>query len=239
MQIKYKDKNIEFEVRKSDRKTICIKVDSEGKVKFFCPAAISDEEIKIAAMSKAQWIIDAKNNVAEINSHKIIRKFEEGSTFMYLGNEYPLHIDYNSRNKKINVDLCLFKNRMSFVISTNTLSEEKMKKALEMWYRMKTKEIVLKIIKKYEDRFKDKVSNVRVKEQKRRWASCTWQNAILFNWKCCMADEKVVEYIVVHEMCHFEYRNHSKQFWDKVAEIIPDYEWRDSYLKENSINMYI
>ena len=114
-----------------------------------------------------------------------------------------------------------------------------MRKAMEKWYRKRPMEIVQKKIQIYEVFFKDKVTDIRVKEQKRRWASCTGKNAILFNWRCSMAREDVIEYIVVHEMCHFDYRDHSKNFWIRVEEIMPDYKEKHEYLKENRMNMYI
>ena len=110
------------------------------------------------------------------------------------------------------------------------------------WYEgieEKTMEIVKEKIKKYENYFVDKVSDIKVKEQKRRWASCTGKNAILFNWRCSMAREDVIEYIVVHEMCHFEHRDHSKNFWNRVESILPDYQKQHEYLKVNGINMYL
>ena len=100
-------------------------------------------------------------------------------------------------------------------------------------------ELVKKKIQLYENCFEDKVTQIRVKEQKRRWASCTGKNAILFNWRCSMAREDVVEYIVVHEMCHFEHKDHSKNFWNRVESIMPDYKEKHEYLKVNGINMYL
>ncbi len=87
--------------------------------------------------------------------------------------------------------------------------------------------------------FKDKVTDIKVKEQKRRWASCTGKNAILFNWRISMARADVLDYIVVHEMCHMDHRNHSKYFWNRVEEIMPNYKEKHEWLKINGMNLYL
>ena len=193
---------------------------------------------------KAPWIISKQKEMSRLCEKRIVRKFEDGNTFMYLGNEYPLYIVYDKAYKSIRVFLGnkTVKSPYEgthFIMYTNTYDIEKMKKAMEKWYRERTMEIVMKKIKLYEKCFEDKVSEIRVKEQKRRWASCTGKNAILFNWRCSMAREDVIEYIVVHEMCHFKHRDHSKDFWSSVERIMPDYKERHEYLKLNGINMCI
>lgn len=244
MHIEYKNKIIEFEIIKRKRKSICIKVDVDSRITVIAPLGIPDEKIIDIVMKKASWINEKQEEMRNADRGRIIRKFEDGRTFMYLGKELPIHIVFDKSYKGIRVVLgrktlkspydCTH-----FIIYTNTNDEDEMKKALEKWYREQTKEIVLKKIKLYENYFEDKVSEIRVKEQKRRWASCTGKNALLFNWRCSMAREDVIEYIVVHEMCHFVHRNHSKDFWNLVESIMPDYKEKHEYLKNNGINMYI
>ena len=89
----------------------------------------------------------------------------------------------------------------------------------------------------YQGYFKDSVSDVKVKEQKKRWASCTSKNELLFNWRCVMAPSNVLDYIVVHELCHMEYKDHSKAFWDRVYSVLPDYDLRRQWLKNNGIKL--
>lgn len=71
----------------------------------------------------------------------------------------------------------------------------------------------------------------------KRWASCTKNNELLFNWRSVMAPSNILDYIIVHELCHMKYKNHSKEFWDSVCEILPDYEIRREWLKNNGIKL--
>lgn len=244
MKIEYNGRIIEFDFTKRKRKTICIKVNLDGKVSVIAPLNIKESQAEDFVFEKAEWIIKKQDEMLNISKQKVSRKFENGSTFMYLGKEYSVHIIYDESYKNIRIVLSgkTLKSPYDcqhFIIYTNTYEKEVMRKAMEKWYRKRTMEIVQKKIQIYEVFFKDKVTDIRVKEQKRRWASCTGKNAILFNWRCSMAREDVIEYIVVHEMCHFDYRDHSKNFWRRVEEIMPDYKEKHEYLKENGMNMYI
>ena len=108
---------------------------------------------------------------------------------------------------------------------------------MEAWYREKTEEQVKKRIKYYQKYFNKKPSDIRVKEQKKRWASCTSKEELLFNWRCVMAKSTALDYIVVHEMCHIYYMNHSQEFWSLVASIMADYEVRKEWLRDYGIRL--
>ena len=110
---------------------------------------------------------------------------------------------------------------------------------MENWYREKTLSKVKERVNYYKNYFKDEVKDIKVKEQKKRWASCTAKNELLFNWRCVMAPSNILDYIVVHEMCHMEFKNHSKDFWNRVCSVMPDYDSRRSWLRNNGIRMDI
>lgn len=228
---------IKYTIEKRKRKTISIQIDINGDIKVVAPVNVNKQYISDIVLKKGKWILETREKVLKNMNEKVIREIKDGSTFLFLGKEYPLQLIYDYSLKYIEVSLNECEGK--FVIKANTDDKEKIKKELEKWYRSKTMEIVLEKIKKYENKFKNKVTEVKVKEQKRRWASCTYKNAILFNWRCSMAREDVVEYIVVHEMCHFDYKNHSKDFWNRVAGIMPDYKEKHEYLRKNGMNFYI
>lgn len=74
---------------------------------------------------------------------------------------------------------------------------------------------------------------VTIRGQKTRWGSCSAKGNLNFNWKLMLAPEPVLDYVVVHELAHRKQMNHSKAFYQAVAEIMPDYQKQQQWLKEN------
>lgn len=262
LNFEHRSKEIEFNIVRRKRKTISIKIEEDGNVVVSAPLRVSKQFIMDVVQNKADWIIEKQIEIKKRGSRKLSREIAEGTTFMYLGEEYPFYLIFEKYRENISVEFQTitkseFKNfnfykttinskvtedilpSSIFIIRTNTMEEEKIKAAMEKWYRAETLKIVAERINYYADNFKDKVTEIRVKEQKRRWASCTGKNAILFNWRISMATAEVIDYIVVHEMCHMDHRDHSKYFWNRVAEILPDYKEKHEWLKKNGMNLYI
>jgi len=74
---------------------------------------------------------------------------------------------------------------------------------------------------------------VVIKDHSHRWASCTSDGTVTFNWKCMMAPTKIIDYVVVHELCHIHVRDHSQSFWNEVDKVIPDYRERKLRLRKH------
>lgn len=74
--------------------------------------------------------------------------------------------------------------------------------------------------------------SVRIKNGKSRWASCSKKGNLNFNYKLLFLPLPLVDYIVVHELCHLKEFNHSPKFWALVAEAVPDYRERRRYLRQ-------
>ena len=74
---------------------------------------------------------------------------------------------------------------------------------------------------------------ITLRQQKTRWGSCSSEKNLNFNWKLILAPPEVLDYVVVHELCHLKEMNHSKAFWDEVWNVMPEYETYKLWLKEN------
>lgn len=112
------------------------------------------------------------------------------------------------------------------------------RECLEKWYR---KEALFVISEKAEEfakllsvHFKD----IRIKDQKSRWGSCSSKGNLNFNWRIIMAPEPVCDYVVIHELCHLVFMDHSVNFWNLVESICPDYRQYKKWLKENGKQLY-
>ncbi len=74
---------------------------------------------------------------------------------------------------------------------------------------------------------------ITVRDQKTRWGSCSQTGNLNFNFRLILAPSEVLDYVVVHELCHRRQMNHSAQFWQEVAQVLPDYRKRKAWLTEN------
>ena len=235
LEFEYGSRVITFNLIYRKRKTMSIEVEATGEVTVIAPDGTSSEDIISKVKSRAAWIVSKQYESKFINDTKINREAVSGESYMYLGRNYSLDIVLDETTTEIEVKLF----RGKFIVKTYTKDEDMIKKAIESWYRYKTLEKVKERISYYKTYFKDEVLNVKVKDQKKRWASCTAKNELLFNWRCVMAPSSVLDYIVVHEMCHMEHKNHSKEFWHSVYSVMPDYDSRRLWLKNNGIKMDI
>lgn len=108
------------------------------------------------------------------------------------------------------------------------------KEALIEWYLVHAETKIKERVSRFAQLIGQEPVLVRVKNQERRWGSCSRSGIIRFNWKIVMAPISVMDYVIVHELCHLMYPHHSAKFWQKVRTILPDYVQRRIRLKEIS-----
>ncbi|GAB2524356.1 M48 family metallopeptidase [Microbulbifer agarilyticus] len=76
-------------------------------------------------------------------------------------------------------------------------------------------------------------ASVKVRRTRSKWGHCTIRGELQYNWLVCLAPEPVVDYLVIHEVCHLRHHNHGREFWALVASLCPDYKQLRRWLKEN------
>lgn len=226
---------VEFQLILSKRKTMSIEILQNGVVKVRAPIGIDKDRIIDQVIKKGDWIIAKRDGAKERFSNKPIRDFKNGEKFLYLGKEYSFKVIIDNRIKKIRVSII----EDEIIIESYTKEVNKIKKALELWYRDMAIKKIRERVSYYEKYYSMKPRSIKVKEQKRRWGSCTYYNDLLFNWKIIMAPVEVIDYVVVHEMTHMIHKNHSKDYWNEVSRIMPNYKIRSNWLKENGIKLDI
>ena len=111
--------------------------------------------------------------------------------------------------------------------------------ALEKRYRDAAKEYIPKRVEYYHAFTGGDYHKITIRDQKSRWGSCSSNGTLSFNFRLMLAPPRVLDYVVVHELCHLTHMNHSNDFWSMVASILPDYKEYRKWLKENGHTLHL
>ena len=110
---------------------------------------------------------------------------------------------------------------------------------LEHWYRKEAAKAIKESVERHGRQMQVTYGRVAIKDQKTRWGSCSSLGNLNFNYRLIMAPERVLDYVVVHELAHRVHMNHSKAFWDLVGQVMPEYEQCRIWLKEHGSELMI
>jgi len=233
--IEYKSRIIEFELIRRKRKTMGISIEPPNIVKVAAPFKVPEYIILEKVLGKADWIIKKLDEFSAKGITTTKKAFQTGELFLYLGENYALNIVLDAKYKRPIIEL----QGKEICIHTSLDDKDKLRIAMEKWLRKKAMEVISERVKYFQRYFSKVPIGIVIKEQKKRWASCTGKDKLLFNWRCVMASGEVIDYIVLHELCHMVHKNHSKDYWNLVSSLMPDYKKKQDWLKHNGVLMNI
>ena len=101
------------------------------------------------------------------------------------------------------------------------------------WYKSQTAAKADLYSRKYCKQLAVQPGKLIVAEQASRWGSCSKNSDIRLNWRLSMMPPAIIEYVVVHELCHIKIKSHSPRFWSLLKSVLPDYEKRRQWLRLN------
>ncbi|MCW4446696.1 M48 family metallopeptidase [Vibrio splendidus] len=218
--------------RTSRRKTASIKVD-EGEVIIVVPKLLERDKIDKLLASKHQWIVE-KIAQYQTTSPATVREYVSGESLPYLGRNYRLKVlKGNLAPTK------LLNGRITVTVPDPSTQTHYIRRALTNWYKRHADKKIREKVRRYESQVGVETGVVRTKEFKSRWGSCTPYGDLEFNWVIVMAPNRVVDYVVVHELCHLIHHDHSPQFWKEVERVMPDYKEHKEWLRGNAQNLII
>lgn len=208
MKIDFGDFTIDCEVQYGKRKKLLISIDSVGYVTVKAPNNTSEEVITNAVKKYKEEIKSRLDFIEKKKSNDDYRVYEDDGKFLYMGKEVAL----------------------SELIDIEGLNEEEIRERLNKFYVSSCKSIVKERVKFYQKQIGIKPKAIEVNDSKTKWGECTSDKVIRFNYRLIMAPLEIIDYVVVHEMCHLHHMNHDRSFWRKVGSILPDYKKREEYL---------
>jgi len=200
----------------------------KGDLVVRAPFFISYDEIQRIVLKHKKWIKEKLGYVKNL-PYTSKKRFVNGEYFWYLGSMYKLNI-VDKQNKHL-----VFKNN-GFYLSSDVKNRARV---FINWYKEETLKIARERVPFYMAKCNVSFKNIRVTSAEKRWGSCSGDNSINFSYRVVMAPIFVIDYIVVHELCHILEHNHSKNFWNHVINVMPNYKEAKEWLKSNGYMLHI
>lgn len=231
----YLGQTISFEIVYKKRESLGITIDVYGNVEVQVPSGTTDERVLQLIEEKWDWVQQTSKEMKDRLLGQKVKIYDHGEMFLYLGKEYPIKV---SQDINILQDYVVFEGDM-LKIYVKQLEDAKIKQALKRFYYQECKKLVERSIRSYQKHFKTKPRSIRISDNNSNWGTCDSRQQLTFNWKLAMAPQQVIDYVVVHEMCHMVHLNHDRSFWRLVGKILPDYEERENWLALSSWKMTV
>ena len=231
---------LSYQLRRSERAKKTRIVVTAETIEVVAPIKVSEHHIKSFVNAQQNWI---RNAIKRIQDRKHTVKslaptqYISGVTVPYQGQQIPLLIKPTS-TKHIRAQL---RSNEEFVVYLPEYgmenSSDATRQALEKWMKHQIRQQAAQLITKHGTKHQLVPRQLRIKTQKTRWGSCGPKNDINLNWLLMLAPPIILEYVVVHELCHIKHKNHSKDFWQLVAEHMPDYLQHRRWLKAHGASI--
>ena len=209
---------------RSKRKTLSLTINENAELIIRAPKRLSIEKIQDFINEKENWINRKKrlieNQIKDVTSNH--------NKLLYLGNLFPINVEQNASKE-------FFFTGEEFI--ANSIEPDSLSLSIKKWYKNKFKEIALPRVAYFANKHNLMVNQVRIKNQKTMWGSCSSKNNINLNYLLLMAPMGVIDYVIVHELVHTIHRNHSTDFWDSVESIMPEFQEHKRWLKKNGYKL--
>lgn len=208
---------------RSARKTVAIEITPEGCIIIRAPKRLSLKAIEELVQDKEKWI---RGKLQEIGRQQKLRQplqFQTGDELWFLGEKYTFTVTDGSGMIYRQGDQLYFPREQL----------ERGPELLSRWFKKEAEGILRERTEFFSGLTGIKYNSVKIAAARKRWGSCSSKGNLSFSWRLLQAPLPVIDYVVVHELVHIEHMNHSRQFWARVEEILPDYREKREWLREN------
>ena len=211
-------------ITRSNRKTLSLSVLKDGQVVVKAPTRMSQESIERFVFEKQKWI---REKLAILHQNQ--QKYDDVinlNKFLLYGNQYSLKISNVKKIETSSKDMCIY--------MPATVGDDKILSKLKNWYKKTAKSILEERLNYLSGLIKLTPKELKINDSKGRWGACNSKGTITLNYRVIMLDPYVIDYVIVHELCHLVEMNHSKRFWNLVSSFLPGLEQQKNKIKEYS-----
>lgn len=224
---------IAYEIVRSRRTTADIVIERNGRVLVRAPVDVSDERIERIVERKRYWIYRNLAEWRDLNATRVVREYCNGEGFLYLGRSYRLRLVAEQ-----NEPLLLKDGRFCLRRDTADRSQvEAVRAVFRKFYEERGRERMVRRVEYFAPKVGVDPKGVAVRDLGHRWGSCSAAGRVVFHWKCMMAPPRIIDYLVVHELCHFRHLNHTDAFWNEVDKVLPAFRERKEWLRKHGAGL--
>ena len=223
------NESLDYQLIKKSKKTLSLKISENGLV-VSAPLFMSEKKINQLVISKIKWI-KKKLELIEPQKNKLFIK--NRASFDLLG-------------KEIKITLLDGNNKIEWVDENNLkifFKDQDDQKKLKTFFIKWLKEIALDYFSQraYEisKLYAIPSNSILLSNAKSRWGTCNSKTEVRINWRLIQAAPYVVDYVICHEFAHLTHMNHSRNFWNLVEKLCPNYKLAENYLKNKGFNLYL
>jgi predicted metal-dependent hydrolase len=194
------------------------------------PAGMTMKELDLFLVSKRAWIAEKLAAVETIVSRPHRLGLDRPNT-VWLDGE-PVDVEWRPGNRAV------ARRSADGAVVVGARSREQARAALQRLYRREATKRLRQVVEHEATRLKLAPRSIAVRDQKTRWGSCSAKGNLSFSWRLIMAPPQVLEYVVVHELCHLRDASHSKRYWQIVEAALPGWQKPARWLRENGHELH-
>ncbi len=206
-------------------KRVSVVLQSKDHIVVKTPLKFKAHLIKEVVYGYKEWILKTIQKVPRKE------KFDIDDTMLipYLGEKLPAVLVEDNSIQKVKIKL--LDHSFKVLYNKDCKTHEDIMEGLKIFYKYQAYKIIDPLFDIWCHQTKLYPQKISYRYNKTRWGSCSHQNNISINYKLIQFDQKAIEYVVLHELCHIKEKNHSKRFWDLLSHFMPDYKLQERKLR--------
>lgn len=233
--ISYKETNIEYLLKRKQVKNLNLRIHADSSIVVSANERITADKVDAFVIEKGAYILSSIQRFKRIEEYELPpKRYVSGETFDILGRGIRLKVQQGARDSIFSDGIYLF---LTVADQDDYLKKEKLvQRYLDKECRQVFSEIIRQIYPWFQ-KYGVNIPVLRVRNMTTRWGSCSpVRGAITLNKKLLEAPRNCIEYVILHEFCHFIHPNHSKQFYSFVTMLRPDWKERKTQLDKNAVH---
>ena len=216
------DDELTYQIRFSKKaKYLQLRITSSNQLELIIPKRYSIKDGNKFINDKVDWIKKYQKSLVIQNNKE----------FFLFGEKIFVKQNFNFFLTKHRISL----NKNTLAVESPADSRITKEDLFQIYMRRIAKEYFLERVKFFSDLFSFRYKSVKIRGQKTRWGSCSSKGNLSFNFKLLQFKKEIIDYVIIHELCHTKQMNHSSKFWKLVEQYCPDYKNLKREFKNNNL----